>query len=208
MSAGPEGDDNSLDGELIEDPGFAPNEPTDGRPIGSWRSRYTERGARVGIWVEGTYILSTNVVAIGLIMYMQAMGGPQWFSPSSAIGGEFHILLNAWLGGFFGGSLFVMKWMYHSVARGLWNQDRRLWRLFTPFLSAGVGLTVVALAISGIVSVFNSDVLSTDLGTLGISIFVGYFSDQIISRVAQIAGGRPATASRKKTRKSRPERET
>lgn len=37
----------------------------------------------------------------------------------------------AGLGGLLGGLVFCGKWLYHSIAKGRWHQDRRMWR-FLP----------------------------------------------------------------------------
>jgi hypothetical protein len=95
----------------------------------------------------------------------------------------------AWVGGMLGGSLFTMKWMYHSVAKGIWNQDRRLWRIFTPLLSAGVGFTVVVLSASRVLPLFGADTVQSNSGALAVSILVGYFSDLTMSRLADITLG-------------------
>jgi len=82
-----------------------------------------------------------------------------------------------------------MKWMYHSVAKGTWNQDRRLWRIFTPLLSAGVGFTIVLLSASRVLPFFGADTVGTNRGALAVGILVGYFSDLTLSRMADVAFG-------------------
>jgi hypothetical protein len=42
---------------------------------------------------------------------------------------------SAWIGGVLGGSVFSIKWLYHSIARGKWHLDRRPWRFLTPLMS-------------------------------------------------------------------------
>jgi hypothetical protein len=121
------------------------------------------------------------VVALGWPMGPLGLSEARWMAISH--------WMYAWLGGLLGGSLFAMKWMYHSVAKGLWNQDRRLWRIFTPLLSAGVGFTVVVLSASRVLPLFGADVVGTNAGAVGISVFIGYFSDQAISRLADLAEG-------------------
>lgn len=93
----------------------------------------------------------------------------------------------SWFGGSLGGSLFSTKWLIHSVAKGQWNSDRWLWRIFTPFLSGGGALLVVTLSASGAVPIFGTDLVRKSPGSLGVSILVGYFSDRTFSRLERLA---------------------
>lgn len=145
--------------------------------------------AQRGIKIEAIYVGIVALLAPALMLSV-ALGWPR-----SLLNIDDSVWMNvthwiyAWLGGLFGGSLFAMKWMYHSVAKGLWNQDRRLWRIFTPLLSAGVGFTVVVLSGARVLPFFGADLVRTNSGALGVAVLVGYFSDQTISRLADIAEG-------------------
>jgi hypothetical protein len=93
----------------------------------------------------------------------------------------------AWLGGTLGGTLFDVKWLYHSVARQLWHLDRRLWRLFTPHISGGLAFAMVALIGSGLVRIFDSRAVNSLSSVVGISFLVGYFSDSAIAKLTEVA---------------------
>lgn len=93
----------------------------------------------------------------------------------------------AWLGGTLGGTLFDLKWLYRSVARGRWHLDRRLWRLLIPHISGGLAFAVVVLVSSGILRIFDTTELSRAPVVLGVSILVGYFSDRAVGKLAEIA---------------------
>ena len=93
----------------------------------------------------------------------------------------------AWFGGLLGGTLFDMKWHYHVVARGLWHQDRRLWRVFTPHISGGLGFAIIALMSSGIFKIFDRSALESHSVIIAVSFLVGYFSDSAIGKLAEIA---------------------
>lgn len=175
--------------EASDVPAFAPDEPTDGRKIGDWKTRYPDSAARKGITIESVY-LAAIFLACPILMFAIEVGWLRslfYVSPK-----EWQRVSHwgfAWLGGTLGGTLFSMKWMYHSVARGIWNQDRRLWRLFTPLLSAGVGFSLVALSAGRVIPIFGADVVRTNSGAFGVALLVGYFSDQTISRLADFAEG-------------------
>ncbi len=93
----------------------------------------------------------------------------------------------AWLGGMLGGTLFDLKWLYHTVARGIWHLDRRLWRMLIPHISGGLAFVVVVLVSSGMFRIFDAVQLSRPPVVLGVSFLVGYFSDRAVGKLAEIA---------------------
>ena len=93
----------------------------------------------------------------------------------------------AWLGGTLGGTLFSIKWLYHKVAHGFWNEDRRLWRLFTPHLSASLAFAVAVLLDSHVLTILDSRVIGDARTVVGVSFLVGYFSDSATARLADVA---------------------
>jgi hypothetical protein len=176
-------------GSSSPDPGFAPAELTDGRLVGEWKTRYNDPLAQHAIRLEVVYVLAITLLAPTLIAIM-VLGWPRtWLHLELSTWVRVQHYSFAWLGGLLGGSLFTMKWMYHSVAKGTWNQDRRLWRIFTPLLSAGVGFTIVILSAARVLPVFGADTVSTNGGALAVGILVGYFSDLTMSRLSEVAFG-------------------
>ena len=93
----------------------------------------------------------------------------------------------AWLAGMLGGTLFDIKWLYHTVARQLWNMDRRLWRFFTPHISAGIAFAMVAVASSGLLRLFDRQAMQSPEMVIGLAFLVGYFSDSAAAKLAEIA---------------------
>jgi len=89
-------------------------------------------------------------------------------------------------GGGLGGTLFGLKWLYHSVAKGQWNLDRRLWRFFTPWISAILALAFIALVAADVVRLFNSSIIHRLSAVFGVSFLVGYFSDTTIGKLNEI----------------------
>lgn len=92
-----------------------------------------------------------------------------------------------WVAGLLGGVAFAFKWLYHSVARGLWNRDRLLWRLIVPFNSATVSLFTGFLFASGAVPFLNNAALDTPLKALSFGFIFGYFSDNILAALQNFA---------------------
>lgn len=86
-----------------------------------------------------------------------------------------------------GGTLFDIKWLYHSVARQIWHMDRRLWRFFTPHISGGLAFIVLTLISSGLLRVFDQHAIESPSLVLGMTFLVGYFSDSTVAKLAEIA---------------------
>lgn len=165
---------------------FAPANPTDNREPLDWQSKYPPE-ARRQMWFEGAYLaaLLVSVPLLALVLWSEE---PQhWLGLTEQ---RYSVVLKyglAWLGGLLGGTLFSLKWLYHSVARQIWHVDRRLWRLFTPHISAGLALAVVALISSGMFRVFDRRVTNAASMVLGIGFLVGYFSDSAVAKLNEIA---------------------
>lgn len=173
--------------EPIRIPGFAPSDPTDGREKLDWRSKYAEPEARLNINCEAAYLGTLlALVPVGLLMLW--LEGPKyWFGIPEAKYPTIAKYGMAWISGMLGGTLFGLKWLYHVVAHGLWNLDRRLWRLFTPHISGGLAFAVIALISSGIVRVFDRAAVESGPLVVGGSFLVGYFSDSAIAKLSEVA---------------------
>lgn len=168
-------------------PPFAPAEPTDGRSVGAWRTRYTDPVPRRQMNREGGYLLGAVCAAAGLLVAIAL----EWPRPAIGIPPERwrHLAIYgyAWAGGGLGGALFSAKWLIHTIGRGTWHQDRLFWRLFTPWLGAGAGLLVVLLSTSRVVPLFDRDFVATGPGATGIALLVGFFADKTFSRLEGFA---------------------
>jgi hypothetical protein len=183
------------DSDDSHSPGFAPSDLTDGRRPGEWRTRYTQRQARVWIVIE-TVFLTALLVGLPVALFLVWHGNlSDWLDVNPERRNEFEAFAESWLGGALGGAVFSMKWLYHSVAHRSWHLDRRLWRFFTPVLSGSFSFALIALATSGLFPVLDSDVIRRPSAVLGISFLLGYFSDNTVGKLAELAdnllGSRP-----------------
>lgn len=172
--------------------GFAPADPLDGRDIGKWQTEYPAE-ARKEIKVEAYY---TGVCAV---VYFLAVVISLWISDKfpngdAKITPDFHGLSSNFLGylcaifgGGLGGSLYAVKWMYHVVARRSWHQDRRLWRIFTPHISAALALIVVLVASSDTLAVFDANLIQNHEQILVMAILAGLFSDKALAKLSEVA---------------------
>ncbi len=168
-------------------PAFGQADPTDGRDLLDWQSKYTDPIARRAIRFKATY-LATLLLVLPLAMVVLWLEYPKHLLHLSDQ--NYWPILKyglAWFGGVLGGTLFDVKWLYHSVARQLWHMDRRLWRLFTPHISGGLAFAVVALISSGIMRIFDRRAVESLSLVIGIAFLVGYFSDSAIAKLTEIA---------------------
>ncbi len=168
-------------------PGFAPADITDDRSLFYWETRYPDEAWK-RIWFEAGY-LAVSLFIIPILLVAFFCHGPnaiwKYLDPQTqAVVGRYGL---AWLGGMLGGTLFALKWLYHVVAHGLWNIDRRLWRLFAPHISGGLAFAVAALVSSGLMRVFDKSAMSSNSMIVGLSFLVGYFSDNAVAKLTEIA---------------------
>ncbi len=167
--------------------GFAPSDPTDARRPLDWRSKYTEPAAQRAIVSEAIY-LAVVLFSLPVLIALLWLEVPKhFFGISDAKYPAVMKYAVAWVSGTLGGTLFSMKWLYHSVAKRLWHLDRRLWRLFTPHISGGLSFAVVALMSSKLIRVIDGGSLESNSMVVGLGFLIGYFSDSAIAKLSEVA---------------------
>jgi hypothetical protein len=162
------------------------DEKTDGRDPYDWATRWPRR-AWIQIGVESTYVFLL-LLAIPVLLFL-IWAEPHFKLTNCAVfcSHTFRKFSSAWLGGMLGGTLFNLKWLYHSVAKGKWHRDRLLWRFFTPHISGGLAFVLIVIASSGLFAVFDKNSLNSPALILGFSALVGYFSDTAIAKLKEIS---------------------
>jgi len=148
---------------------------------------YTDPEAKSAIRIEAGYLAALLLAAPAAILTLWLDYPKSWFSIS---GEKYPAIVKyglAWLSGTLGGTLFDVKWLYHSVARRVWHLDRRLWRVFTPHISGGLAFAVLALVSSGLVRIFDSKAVDSLPVVVGLAFLVGYFSDGAIAKLSELA---------------------
>jgi hypothetical protein len=166
------------------DPGFAPEDPTDGRKPGEWRSRYEPEAWRCIRW-EAAYLVLV-LLAVTASMFLIWLGHPQRclrLSEQQSTIFTRHSL--GCLSGILGGVIFGLKWLYHSFAKQTWNLDRRWWRYFTPVISGGLAFAMILVIES--FGVFDPNLVSTSARTTAFGFLVGFFSDNALAKLAEVA---------------------
>lgn len=183
--------------------GFAPNDPTDGRRPYEWESRYPAAAIR-NIRIEVAYVVCLLFLAPSLMFVIWREEPKSLMSFTNSQYETFSRCCYSWLGGTLGGVLFDVKWLYHTVARGNWHLDRRLWRMLTPHISGGLSFAFVLLSSSGLLRIFNTEELSRPSVVLSVSFLVGYFSDAATGKLAEVATTVFGTTSAQTTSKKQP----
>lgn len=156
-------------------------DPSDGREIGNWKSRYPNDALKEINW-ERDYLLALLIITciIGFLLGIQYK--LHIIDCSFTLSPTVHSFCFAWVGGMLGGIVFACKWLYHTVARGLWNIDRRIWRILSPLLSGIIAVIFIVI----LCSVQSSDIYSIQK-SCGIGFLVGYFSDHAIGKLSELA---------------------
>ena len=167
---------------------------TDGRNQYDWESHYPSQ-ARKEMLYEAIYIAIVLVVSLlGLFL--------SWcniFNAECVLDSEKRLTVETVLiylfAGLLGGTVYGIKYFYRVVARGYWSQDRRYWRIFSPWISSCVALIVGCMVISGFI---NSVDVPSNLASICIGFVAGYFADDAVSKMSEVAKALFGTSSKTK----------
>lgn len=177
--------------EIQEVPDFYPDDPTDRRKPGDWKTRYKDPESQKAIRFERNYLFALLFLIPFLILALQLPRGLEssrtWLQRQGIPYDDFLRFAYAWLGGSLGGTLFDIKWLYHTVAKNLWNLDRRLWRLFVPHVSGVMGFAAVLLMSSNLIRIFDQNTMNSLRVTLAIGLVTGLFSDTAMAKLKEVA---------------------
>lgn len=170
--------------EASELPRTIPKDETDGREVHNWQSRYTKH-ARLEIRLEAFAVAGILFFALGMILLVWSGLLVSWIGCEFCRRPAFNRYGYFFLGGVLGGTLFGIKYLYHVVARGYWNQDRRLWRFLSPWLAGSLALVVGALTDAGFLGLTISANKASAYLSLGF--ISGYFGDKALAKMTEMA---------------------
>lgn len=164
------------DDELIND---------DERKRFFWESRYPSAALKT-IRYEAAYVVATFLSSLVAILLtwrgdLFSVFGCVECSPSTLRRYAYFFC-----SGVMGGSLFGLKYLYKVVARGWWNADRVLWRLFSPWLAGGIAFGVGALASAGLFG-FAMNASPSGASFVSLGFIAGYFADSASRKMQDIA---------------------
>lgn len=167
-------------------------EDTDNRRLWDSESKYDAKHVR-SQHCEARYMFIVLVVAVIGLVTVAVGGFDRLFTwaglseQSVAIARRYE-----WLsfGGLLGGVVYSAKWLYHSIAKGLWHEDRKVWRYLSPWISLGTTVGIGALLIAGFMKSPVGTGVATDgsVGStyIGMGFLVGYFSDMFLAKMKEV----------------------
>lgn len=170
----------------VEPPNEVDGVNTDGRLRHDWMTKY-EGAAQELIRQDAWYVAILLGLALALIFLTWRGTTFLVLTDGCASCNEvaFKKYSYFFLGGFLGGVLFAIKYLYKVVARGYWNVDRRLWRIFSPFLSGSLALVVGALIDSGVLGLTTK--IASGAAYFSYGFITGYFADRAIDKMQEVA---------------------
>ena len=173
---------------------------TDERTRGQWQTRYPAR-AWIQVVLELGYLVFIVAIALSLLHQIavstHAVNGPGLWPKVFEGASRRTLALGAVaLGGACGGSVFALKWLYHSVAHGWWNCDRVVWRFVVPLLSALLALFTALMIGSGLIPIFSNRIIDGPRIGVAYGFFVGLFSDNLIAALQKVANQTLGTLGR------------
>lgn len=168
------------------DPQFYPEDMTDNRKRGEWKTRYPDKQSQARIRCEAIYLVSLLIICfiIFFLLICNIFQGLFGFSESNSP--LFIGYLGAFLAGLIGGALYDLKWLIHAVGKGLWNEDRKLWRYITPISSGVLSVFVIIIIGSGLFGLFNTSLIDNSILVFALAFLSGYFSDYIVGRLQDL----------------------
>ena len=160
------------------------NDPSDGRKMCAWESKYP-KPARLEIRCEAVYLIIVLICAYILIL-LTWNNSPEFvfsaFSPEKSLTLRRYAFYA--FSGMLGGAVFGIKYFYRVVARGWWHQDRRIWRIKSPFMGMSLGFIFGAMLESGVMRIEG---LSSTPGIVSVGFLVGYCADTASAKMIVIA---------------------
>ncbi|MBB3260371.1 hypothetical protein F4827_005274 [Paraburkholderia bannensis] len=165
-------------------PSVIPHDEADGRPIDDWKSRYPHE-ARVQIRWEAAAVAAISIGSLAMIFLVWTGLIPKWTGWTVCSRPAFSRYGYFFFGGVLGGTLFGIKYLYHVVARGFWNQDRCLWRVLSPLLAGSLAFVVGALTDAGFLGLTISASKAPAYVSLGF--ITGYFGDKALAKMTEMA---------------------
>jgi hypothetical protein len=163
----------------------------DGRKPGDWKTRYAVdawRQIRAEAVLLAVYFLVFGLVTAFLFFLSADFSIPvDSLKEGATLNVTRHHLIIFFVGSV-GSTVFAIKWLFHSVANGLWHQDRLLWRIFVPLTGGVYALVILALFRQGIgLRPLSGGIGSDPMETLALAFLIGYFADGVSGLLTNIA---------------------
>lgn len=160
-----------------------PSDPTDGRNVNEWKSRYEPEAQKL-IRQEFVYLVVIFLLSNALIFstWYGCIHTYLKLSPERVLTLKKYLYYSS--AGMLGGVTFGIKYFYRVVARGYWNQDRRIWRWLSPLLAMSIAFIVGVLIDASFIS---SKGPASAAAFVSIGFMSGYFADEAVGKMYDIA---------------------
>ena len=169
---------------LLSEEKIQPNDiNTDDKDQYDWKSKYPPEARKEIRW-ESVYIGVIFILSFALLVlnFLGVFSKLLELEESQILQFEYIVYFSS--AGMLGGIVFGMKYFYRVVARGYWTQDRKYWRILSPFISMSVAFIVGTMASSGILMAHNS---SKNMWAIAFGFFAGYFADEAVGKMYEMA---------------------
>jgi len=170
-------------GNSSTEPNTGTGDPTDGRKQYFWNSEYPPQ-ARSEIRCEALFLFF--ILFISNFLIFATWRG--WVDSIFNLSPKQIIILRQYAyyssAGILGGVTFGIKYFYRVVARGYWHQDRRCWRLLSPFIASTIAFIVGAMVDSTLIA---TRIKMSGSAFISIGFLTGYFADNAVAKMSEIA---------------------
>lgn len=169
---------------------WSPSDPTDGRTNFEFKSRYPIT-IRFQIISEAIYLLGLILTGFFLVFWIYSGDTVLHFTSLhfNDLNEQIKKLATFPIAGLIGGAMFGLKYLYRVAARGWWHEDRRIWRICSPWLSASLAMMVGIMIDGGLLGLSYSQGSSSNPHStlLSVGFVTGYFADSALAKLQEIA---------------------
>lgn len=173
----------------------SPKDPPS-RISGDQETRYKGH-SRWQIIIEYGYLLATLLLALLGLLYIAShtFAAPGCSPATLSLFGmclsspPLLISMMLFFSGMVGGTVFSLKWLYHSVAKEIWFKDRLWWRLSIPWMGGSLGVFASFVFAKTLGTTFDQAALNPQnlLPACGLSFLVGVFADGVLASLEKLA---------------------
>lgn len=157
----------------------------DERCRGDYKSRYPSK-IRHRAYGEAAFVVVMLVLALLAIFLTWRGVVADWLACEKCSHATLDRYAYVLFGGLLGGSLFGLKYIYKVLAHGFWNEDRIVWRVSSPLLSAGFAFALGVLAQAGLFG-FDMNDAHGPASFISLGFITGYFADGASRKMQEIA---------------------
>lgn len=165
------------------EPNAGTGDPTDGRDPYQYNSCYP-MSVRKEMLYEALFLFTILFLTFSLIFATWRGWTYSWLLLSANEEIVFRKYSYYACAGMLGGITFGMKYFYRVAARGYWHQDRRWWRVMSPFIAMVTAIIVGAMIDASFMTTRQP---VTGASVISIGFLAGYFADEAAGKMYEIA---------------------